>query len=268
MTGNTVIILAVVVFRYYEITGGFDQLTEAMTNMLNSTIIFNSKVKRITQSDDNVTIAYQDWRNPSSLTNITADYVLVTASAKASLFIEFQPALSELKLEALRSVHYISTTKVVLSFSERFWEKEGIKGGKSITDLPSRFIYYPSHSFSGKGGAMLASYTCSDDSALLQVLRDEELMEVVLNDLVKIHGEGIRGLCTGGVVKKWGLDPFSLGAFAIYTPYQQTDYASVLFRSEKRVHFAGEHAASPHGWIETAMKSAIRAARNINELTV
>ncbi|XP_062376589.1 L-amino-acid oxidase isoform X2 [Sardina pilchardus] len=254
--------------EYYEITGGFDLLTRAMTDMLNSTIIFNSKVKRITQSDNSVTVTYQDWRNPSTLSNITADYVLLTASAKATLFVEFQPALSELKLEALRSVHYTTSTKVVLSFSERFWEQAGIKGGKSITDLPSRFIYYPSHGFSGKGGALLASYTCSDDSALFQGLRDDELMEAVLNDLVKIHGEGIRGLCTGGVVKKWGLDPFSLGAFVIYTPYQQTDYASVLFNSEHRVHFAGEHTAAPHAWIETAMKSAIRAARNINKLTV
>ncbi|XP_012675642.1 L-amino-acid oxidase [Clupea harengus] len=253
---------------YYEITGGSDLLTKAMTDMLNSTILFNSKVKRVTQSDNNVTVTYQDWRNPSSLTNITVDYVLLTASAKATLFVEFQPALSDLKMEALRSVHYTSSTKVVLSFSERFWEKEGIRGGKSITDLPSRFIYYPSHGFSGKGGAILASYTCSDDSALFQAVRDDDLMETVLNDLVKIHGEGVRSLCTGGVVKKWGLDPFSLGAFAIYTPYQQTDYASILFNSEKRIHFAGEHTATPHAWIETAMKSAIRAARNINKPAV
>lgn len=157
---------------------------------------------------------------------------------------------------------------MVLSFSERFWEKEGIKGGKSVTDRPSRFIHYPSHSFPGTAsGAILASYTCSDDSTLFQGLDDEELKAFVLDDLVKIHGEGIRALCTGGFVKKWGLDPHSLGAFAIYTPYQLTDYASDLFRNENRIHFAGEHTALPHSWIESAMKSALRAARNINNLT-
>lgn len=214
-----------------------------------------------------MTVSYQDWRDPSSLTNLTVDYALVTATAKATLFMDFQPPLSPQKMEALRSVHYASSTKVVLSFSERFWEKEGIKGGKSITDLPSRFIYYPSHSFPGTaGGALLASYTCSDDSTLFQGVSEDELKALVLDDLVKIHGEVIRPLCTGGLVKKWGLDPFSLGAFAIYTPYQQTDYASDLFRNESRVHFAGEHTALPHAWIETAMKSALRAARNISNL--
>ncbi|XP_019901618.2 L-amino-acid oxidase isoform X3 [Esox lucius] len=175
--------------------------------------------------------------------------------------------LNSKKTEALRSVHYASSTKVVLSFSERFWEREGIKGGKSITDLPSRFIYYPSHSFPGTaGGALLASYTCSDDSTLFQGISEDELKALVLEDLVKLHGEDIRPLCTGGLVKKWGLDPFSLGAFALYTPYQKTDYASDLFRNESRVHFAGEHTATPHAWIETSMKSALRAARNISNL--
>ena len=165
-------------------------------------------------------------------------------------------------------MHYASSTKVILSFSQRFWENDFIKGGKSITDLPSRFIYYPSHSFPNtEGGVVLASYTCSDDSTLFQGVDNETLKALVLEDLVKIHGEAIRPLCTGGEVKKWGLDPYSLGAFAIYTPYQQTDYAAQLFANENRVHFAGEHTATPHAWIETAMKSAIRAAKNINNLT-
>lgn len=157
--------------------------------------------------------------------------------------------------------------KVVLIFSERFWEKEGINGGRSITDMHSRFIYYPSHRFPNTDiGALLASYTFSDDSTLFQGVNDEELQGLVLEDLVKIHGEGIRPLCIGGLVKKWALDPYSLGAFALFTPYQHIDYASELFRNHNRIHFAGEHTALPHAWIETSMKSALRAARNINNI--
>ncbi|XP_046891378.1 L-amino-acid oxidase isoform X2 [Hypomesus transpacificus] len=253
---------------YYEVTDGFEHLPRSFFKYLNGTILFNCKVKQVSQTSTNVTVSFQDWRNPNTLTNLTVDYVLVTATAKASLFIDFQPPLSTRKMEALRSVHYASSTKVILSFSKRFWENDFIKGGKSITDLPSRFIYYPSHSFPNtEGGVVLASYTCSDDSTLFQGVDNETLKALVLEDLVKIHGEFIRSLCTGGEVKKWGLDPYSLGAFAIYTPYQQTDYAAELFANENRVHFAGEHTATPHAWIETAMKSAIRAANNINNLT-
>ncbi|KAF0030305.1 hypothetical protein F2P81_017036 [Scophthalmus maximus] len=256
--------------EYFEVTDGFDHLPRAFYQVLNSTILLNSKVKLINQtSGSDVTVTFQDWSNSDSPHSLTVDYALITATAKATLFINFQPPLDGDKMEALRSVHYTSSTKVVLSFRERFWEEQGIKGGKSITDRPSRFIYYPSHSFPGTdAGALLASYTCSDDSTLFQGMSEEELMAVVLEDLVTIHGEVIRNLWTGGLVKKWGLDPYSLGAFALFTPYQQGHYAGELFQSEGRVHFAGEHTAEPHGWIETAMKSAIRAARNINRLTL
>lgn len=256
--------------EYFEVTDGFDHLPRALHQVLNATILLSSKVKLINQTGGrSVTITYQDWHNSGSLNNLTADYALVTATAKAALFIDFQPPLSVDKMEALRSVHYTSSTKVVLSFKQRFWETEGIRGGKSVTDRPSRFIYYPSHSFPGTAaGALLASYTCSDDSTLFQGMSEEELMAVVLEDLVRIHGEDIRPLWTGGLVKKWGLDPYSLGAFALFTPYQQGHYARELFQREGRVHFAGEHTALPHGWIETAMKSALRAARNINSLTL
>ncbi|XP_055052372.2 L-amino-acid oxidase isoform X1 [Misgurnus anguillicaudatus] len=253
---------------YYEFKGGFDSFPNAFYTVLNATILLKSKVQAISQTEKDVTVSYQDWRNPSTLTNITADYVLMTATAKATLFMDFKPPLTSKKMEALRSLHYATSTKVVLSFSKRFWEEDGIKGGKSITDLPSRFIYYPSHSFSGiQGGALLASYTCSDDAALLQTLPDDELKARVLNDLVKIHGEHIRHLCTGGVVKKWGLDPYSHGAFAIFTPFQMRDNERFLVQPEGRIYFAGEHTGRPHGWIETAMKSALRAARDINDNT-
>ncbi|XP_072310211.1 L-amino-acid oxidase [Eucyclogobius newberryi] len=256
--------------QYFEVTGGFDNLPRAFFNILNSTILLKSKVRGIQQTGGGgVTVTYEDWRGLGSTVNLTVDYALVTSTAKATLFIDFQPPLPGNKMEALRSVHYASSTKVILSFSARFWEHEGIRGGKSITDQISRFIYYPSHTFpETAAGALLASYTCSDDSTLFQGMSDDQLMAEVLEDLVKIHGEYIRPLWTGGLVKKWGLDPYSLGAFALFTPYQQGQYATELFQSEGRVHFAGEHTATPHGWIETAMKSAIRAAQNINSQTL
>ncbi|XP_056613178.1 L-amino-acid oxidase [Triplophysa dalaica] len=252
---------------YHEFKGGFDSFPNAFYAVLNATIFLRSKVQAISQTENNVTVSYQDWRNPSALTNITADYVLMTTTAKATLFIDFYPPLTAMKMEALRSLHYSTSTKVVLSFSKRFWEDDGIKGGKSITDLPSRFIHYPSHSFPGiSGGAILASYTSSDDAALLQTLPDNELKALVLKDLVKIHGEHVRHLYTGGTVKKWGMDPYSHGAFAIFTPFQMIDYESLLVQPEGRIYFAGEHTGRPHGWIETAIKTGLRAARDINSI--
>ncbi|XP_041841769.1 L-amino-acid oxidase-like [Melanotaenia boesemani] len=251
---------------YYEVTGGSDLLPKAFLSVLDVPILLNSRVERINQSDEGVIVSYQRHNEPS-LSHLHADVVLITTTTKATLFMDFDPPLSIQKMEALRSVHYDSSTKILLTFKEKFWEKDQIQGGKSITDRPSRFIYYPSHSFPKNKtiGVLLASYTWSDDSLLFLGASNERLKELVLKDLALIHGEYIRSLCTGVLVKNWSLDPYSLGAFALFTPYQHLEYAKELFRPEGRIHFAGEHTAFPHAWIETSMKSAIRAAKNINK---
>lgn len=248
-------------------TGGTDLLAKAFLTVLDVPILLNSKVKSISQSNKGVIISYEA-AGRSSLVDISADSILVTTTAKAALFMDFDPPLSIKKMEALRGVHYESSTKIILTFREKFWVNDGIRGGKSITDRPSRFIYYPSHSFPTNDtiGVLLASYTWSDDSLLFNGASDEDLKELALRDLAQIHGDHVRALCTGVVVKRWSVDPYSLGAFALFTPYQHLEYTKELFRREGRVHFAGEHTAFPHAWIETSMKSAIRAATNINRM--
>lgn len=242
-----------------------DLLPKAFLEVLPGAVHLNSKVKGIIQSDEGVTVWYQEGQQ-SSLTDLHVDAVVVTTTAKAALFIDFAPPLSVQKMEALRATHYISLTKVFLTFSERFWERDGISGGKSVTQRPSRFIYYPSHGFPGNQtvGVLLASYTWSDDSDLFNGASDEDVKELVLRDLEQVHGRRLRALCTGVLVKRWAQDPYSLGGVAFFTPYQLLEYSQELSQSEGRIHFAGEHAALPHGWMETAMKSAIRAAADVN----
>jgi len=159
------------------VTGGSDLLTEAFQNVLQDhvPIFLNSKVKRIRQSDTGVIVSYQT--DQELLTDLHADVVLVTTTAKAALFMDFDPPLSIKKMEVLRGVHYGSSTKIILTFKEKFWLEDGIRGGKSITDGPSRFIYYPSHSFPNNKtiGVLLASYTWSDDSLLFLGVSDEDL---------------------------------------------------------------------------------------------
>ncbi|XP_068444372.1 L-amino-acid oxidase-like [Clinocottus analis] len=253
--------------KYTEVVGGFDLLPKGLGKDLRVTsILLNSKVKRIQQSEEGVTVSYETGQ-PPSLRHLSADRVLVTTTTKAARYMDFDPPLSIHKMKALRATHYDSATKILLTFSENFWKKDNITGGKSVTDGPTRFIYYPSNIYPAdeKTFVILASYTWSDDSLLFLGASDEDLKEMALTDVAKIHGEHVKSLCTGVVVKKWSQDPHSLGAFALFTPYQHVEFAKELFRKEGRVHFAGEHTAFPHAWMEAAMKSAIRAARNINK---
>uniref|UniRef100_A0A8C0IPQ5 Amine oxidase n=1 Tax=Chelonoidis abingdonii TaxID=106734 RepID=A0A8C0IPQ5_CHEAB len=250
-----------------EIIGEFDQLAQAFNQSMPGVVQLNRTVDYIISNGNKVQVFYRA-PHTCSPSLVTADYVLVTATAKATRHIKFLPPLSSTKTHALRSIHYASATKIALACTEKFWEKDGIRGGPSVTDRPSRFIYYPNHNFHSGVGVIVASYTWNDDAEFFIPLSDEKCIDVVLEDLAEIHKiskDHLRSVCDKHVIQRWNLDKHSMGAFVSFTPYQFADYSKPLFQNEGRVHFAGEHTAQPHGWIDTAMKSAVRAARNIHE---
>ncbi|CAI9582241.1 unnamed protein product [Staurois parvus] len=251
--------------RLDEITGGFDQLPLALAKYLGNVIRLKSTVVKVMRNEKSVIVYYRKDRSTPP-TSIMADYVIITSTAKATKRIKFSPLLSTEKNFALANVHYASATKILLSCNEKFWEKDGIVGGRSITDRPSRYIYYPSHNFTQGRGVLLASYTLSDESSFFLSLSDEECFDIIIEDLAAIHlrsEEELRHLCPKAVVKKWSLDPYSMGAFAHFIPYQFRDLFEYLSQPEGRIYFAGEHTSAPHGWIDTAIKSGLKAARAV-----
>ena len=54
-------------------------------------------------------------------------------------------------------------------------------------------------------------------------------------------------------------------AFALFEPGQEAILHADIVRPEGRVHFAGEHCSLWHAWIQGALESGVRAAREINE---
>ncbi|XP_040181728.1 L-amino-acid oxidase-like [Rana temporaria] len=252
--------------RLDEITGGFDQLPLSLAKRLGNVIRLKSTVVKVMRNGKSVIVSYRKDRITPPI-NIIADYVIVTSTAKATKRIKFSPPLSNEKDFALGNIHYASATKILLGCTESFWEKDGIVGGRSITDRPSRSVYYPSHNFTGGRGVLLASYTWADESLFFLSLSDEECIDIVFEDLAAIHlrsEKELRRLCPKAVVKRWSLDPYSMGAFAHFIPYQNSYLFEYLAQPEGRIYFAGEHTSAPHGWIDTAIKSGLKAARAVH----
>ncbi|XP_063152470.1 L-amino-acid oxidase-like [Candoia aspera] len=250
--------------RFDEIVGGFDQLPNTIYQSIAEMVHLNARVTKIEQNAENVTVVYQT--PAKTLAYVTADYVIVCSTSRATRRIYFEPPLSPKKAHALRSTHYRSATKIILTCTRRFWEDEGISGGKSTTDLPSRFIYYINHNFTSGIGIIMA-YVIADDSHFFQALEHKDIANIVLNDLSAIHQlprKVIQSLCYPSVVKKWSLDKYSMGSITSFTPYQSQDYSEPLAKPEGRIHFAGEHTAKLHGWLDTTIKSGLRAARDVN----
>lgn len=246
-----------------EIVGGMDRLPAAFFAPIRERVRFGAEVLGIAQDPDGVTVSY---RTLAGRFTERGDYAVCTLPFSVLRHIEVTPRFSREKQRAIRQLNYSESTKILFQVRHRFWETEdGIVGGTTATDLPIRRMVYPSHppDDGGERAVLLASYTWSQDATRWAAMDPETRLEQALDDVAQIH-PSVRDAFEGGASHAWSTDPFAAGAFALFAPGQQTQLQADIVRPEGRVHFAGEHCSLHHAWIQGALESGIRAAREIH----
>jgi monoamine oxidase len=247
-----------------EIVGGTDRLADAFYQRIADTVRFGATVNAIEQDEDSVTVHY---RNRAGRFSVTGDYAICTLPFPVLSNIEVSPLMCRRKRQAIRELRYNPSTKILFQVRHRFWEGAGagIVGGTTATDLPIRRIVYPSHSDPDtERGVLLASYTWGQDALRWGSMAEEDRIEQALEDVAKVHPEILTEFEVGAT-HAWFNDPHAGGAFAQFEPGQATRIQPHIITPEGRLHFAGEHCSLYHAWIQGALESGIRAAREIHE---
>lgn len=121
------------------------------------------------------------------------------------------------------------------------------------------------HSTHGKPGTrgLLQAYVYEDYATELDGLDEHDRLERAIADMDAVH-PGLRANLETIVMKSWMQDPWQRGAYVVYHPGQQGFYPEIC-RPEGRVWFAGEHASGWPGWMQGALTSGIRAAREVEK---
>ena len=245
-----------------EIVGGMDNLPRAFYGQLQGRIRFGAEVHSIDQDPESVTVHF---KTEAGRYSITGDYAICAIPFSVLRSIEVITPFSREKQRAIRQLNYSASTKILFQVSDRIWEADdGIFGGATVTDLPIRRINYPTPDPTTKRGVLLASYTWSQDALRWGAMDEETRLEEALEDVARIHPR-IRDVYEVGASHAWYDDRYANGAFALFAPEQQTTLQADIVRPEGRVFFAGEHCSLYHAWIQGALESGIRAAREIHE---
>lgn len=254
--------------RFYEITGGMDLLPQAFLPQLKENIWLHQKMTKIVQHENRVTI-HSTHQQTSEHFTITGDLAIVTIPFSALRFVKIEPfhSFSYAKRKAIRELNYMASIKTAIEFKSRFWEREGQYGGKTITELPIRFTYYPSYGIGTKEPAVvLASYTWADEALTWGCLCEEDRIKYALKNLAEIYGKHIYSEFISGSSFNWNQNPYSCGAFAAFEPGQELELYPHIAVPEGKVHFAGEHTTLTHSWMQGAIESGIRVAYEVNDL--
>jgi monoamine oxidase len=247
------------------IDGGMDRLPDAFYRELQEEVRFGAEVHAVEQSPDDVTVHF---KTESGRFSISADRCVCALPFPCLRTVEVTPEFSHEKRKAIRQLNYHASTKVLFQVRHRFWESEdGILGGATVTDLPIRRMNYPPPSSETERGVLLASYSWGQDALQWGAMDPETRLEEALDDVSRIHPR-IREEYEVGTSHAWYGDRWARGAFALFAPDQQTDLQAAIVEPEGRIHFAGEHCSLYHAWIQGALESGIRAAREIHEAPV
>jgi monoamine oxidase len=245
-----------------EIVGGMDRLPNAFYAAMPDKVRFGAEVHAIDQDPDSVTVRY---RTRGGRYSVTADYAICTLPFPVLRHIEMLKPFSRGKQRAIRQLHYSASTKILFQVRRRFWEEEdGILGGATATDLGIRRINYPTPDPDTQRGVLLASYTWGQDAARWGAMDEAMRIEQALEDVERIHPR-IREEFESGASHAWSEDKYAGGAFALFEPEQQTKLQDDITCPEGRIYFAGEHCSLHHAWIQGALESGIRAARQIHQ---
>ena len=245
-----------------EIVGGMDRLPNAFFHALDDRVRLGAEVLAVDQDEDSVTVHY---RTLAGRFSVRGDYAICSVPFSVVRNIEMLTPLSREKQKAIRQLNYSASTKILFQVRRRFWEQtDGILGGAATTDLPIRRMNYPTPDPETPRGVLLASYTWSQDALRWGSMDEETRIEQALEDVAQIHPEILEEFeC--GASHAWYNDPFARGAFAMFAPEQQTQLQAATVEPEGRLYFAGEHCSLYHAWIQGALESGIRVARQIHE---
>jgi monoamine oxidase len=244
-----------------QIDGGMDCLPGAFLPALRERIRFGTRMTAVDQTPAKVIIHYRNLAGPGS---VQGDYAILTVPTPVLRHVELVQPFSRAKLRAIRQLHYDASAKIFVQCRRRFWEQdEGIFGGGSVTDMAVRNIFYPEHGLETGRGVLLASYTWSEDAQRWGSLSPHDRLQQALENVSQIHPQVLAEF-EGGASKMWHDDEFACGAFALFDPGQQTLLHEHIIAPEGRIHFAGEHASLAHAWIQGAIESGLRAAREIH----
>jgi monoamine oxidase len=239
-----------------KIKGGNDQLPRAFAAKLSDEIRYGCAVEQIERSENRVRIAY---RRAGMLDHIEAEAVICTIPYTVLRRIAVTPEWTTAKRKVIDGLYYGPCVRTTYQVSRRYWEDKGLNGfGTSDKNFE---VWHPTYGRPGRRG-LLQAYFYEDYARHLDELGEGDRLERMIGDMDDVH-PGLRQHLETVVAKSWANDPWQKGAYTVYRPGQQQWYPEICKR-EGRVWFAGEHASPWPGWMQGAIASGIKAAREVN----
>jgi monoamine oxidase len=205
-----------------------------------------------------------DYREGAAVRSVSAARVVFAVPASTMRQIEMKPRLSRLKEQAIEQLSYYDGVRFLFQVKRPFWKAAGLSGSARTDRATEIWDAVNEETASSRG--ILAATAAGEMGRRTLGMTPEASLSVGV-DLVADAFPGIRSEFEKGAVYRWSTEPWARGAFAVYRPGQMTTLMPVLASAESGLHFAGEHTSVWTSWMEGALESGERAAREVLSAT-
>lgn len=236
--------------------GGNDLIPQALAKTLTD-VRLNAVVQSLRLKPDGVTVTYT--QADSSLT-IDADFAILAIPLTTAREIDFGDSLPTPHQRMVNEISYGAVTKVMIQYRKRFWDEKNWNG-RMNSDPPIGYIWHATSHLEHESG-ILTAYTGGAPGAKLSALSNEERIQVAINEIEKIF-PGSSALIEHTETTAWLNEPFTKASYMNLAPGQVRAHWQTLFTPAGRLFFAGEHATAFQGFMEGAVESGQRAAKEI-----
>ncbi|KAI1081315.1 hypothetical protein F5B20DRAFT_569735 [Whalleya microplaca] len=250
---------------------GMSNLPQAMAHLIGySNITFGARVTGLEETEDNrVRITASGYNGSVSA---TFDRVVLAIPPAALRMIANRPRWGVEKEVAIRSMHFETLYKMGLRFKTRFWERaqpNASSGGQSTTDLPIRWIVFPSNGMEEDGPGVLLVYAWMTDASNWLPLTPLERRSLALECIARMYEnqwDGDKKINVYDLLIETSDAVWSASTAtgdAMFLPGQFEARFDVARKPEGNIFFAGEHLSYHHTWISGAANSALKVARDM-----
>lgn len=239
--------LAMSRFRFPE---GAQAFCERMVQESGWTPQLGNPLRKISWSDDSALLTFDRGI-------MAFDRVILAMPPTALSRIEFEPAMPEFFEDAVTSIPMSRTLKICLEFREKWWEAHGFRG-RMMMDSPLGQCWDGSLA----ERPVLNCYVCGDGAALYASLADP--VGSAVSELAERFPEA-RETFVGGAIHNWMEHPYAGGGFPTTPPGTVLSCLETLRHPLGCVHFAGDHVADWMGFIEGALESGERVAKEVQK---
>ncbi|YCH45570.1 flavin monoamine oxidase family protein [Pseudomonas sp. SA195] len=247
----------------FQPVGGMDMIAKAFEREVGELIRYGSKITRIEQDGQGVTVTYQNSDGSGAAMQETADWCVCTLPL--SILGQIPVSVSQPMQAAIRAVPYDASVKIGLQFKRRFWEQdEHIYGGISYTDTPIEKISYPSTDYGKAGsGVLLGAYIWGPNAYEFTAMTPEERVRKAVEYGAQLHPQ-YRDEFDNGVAVGWHRVPWTQGCYGMWTDETREKHYRTLCQIDGRIVLAGEHASYIPAWMEGAIRSSQNAIERLH----